>query len=459
MRFDALAGQRVAIWGAGREGRAAWTALRARLPEQSVTWLCRPEEAVELTRLADARTHVHAGEVDADTLARFDYVIKSPGISPYIEAVRAAQARGMRLTSGTALWFGEHVGARTIAVTGTKGKSTTSALIAHLLRAAGKRVALCGNIGLPLLEMLDPPVAPEWWVIEMSSFQTRELDAWPEIAVVLNLFPEHLDWHGDLARYYDDKLRLLGDGEQRPRVAVLNVEQPELHGRVPEAITRWFGGTVGFHLEGARIVRDRDTVIELHRIPLPGRHNAVNLCAALTAIEAAGHDPMALVGQVAHFRPLPHRLQVLGECDGLIWVNDSIATTPHASLAALAHFRANTVTVLVGGHDRGLSWRAFREALAAQPIHAVVTMGANGARIAEELNALPRELTRVASTRNLDEAVAVAREVTPPGGVVLLSPGAPSFGEFRDYTERGRRFAELAGFDPASIAHIEGMGV
>ena len=452
MRIADLAEKRVAVWGAGREGRAAILALRRELPSLAFDVICSPEERASLERdaalsdLPPLPQFVTATPA-AESLARYDVVVKSPGISPYKSPVPEAIAAGVRFVSGTALWFGEHGNARTIAVTGTKGKSTTTALIAHLLRAAGKRVALCGNIGVPLLELLNPEAEPDWWVMELSSFQTRDMEAVPEIAVVLNVYPEHLDWHGSFERYAHDKLRILGDDGARPRIAVVG----------PDAPTVTFGVPVGFHVTAEGIARDDRLLVPWRGLPLPGRHNALNVCAALTVLERIGIDVDAVLPALATFEALPHRLQPLGVRDGIEYVNDSIATTPHATLAALAFFAHREVTVLVGGHDRGVPWDVFRTAMEAVPINAVVAMGANAARIARSLEGL--DAPRVVRATSLDDAMRQARALTPPGGVVLLSPGAPSFGEFRDYVERGRRFAALAGFDPETISSIEGLGI
>src|SRR5690606_18793735 len=173
------------------------------------------------------------------------------GISPYRPEAAAAAAQGTCFVGGTALWFAGHADARTVCLTGTKGKSTTTALLAHLLRAGGRRTALAGNIGLPLLEVPEDP-APEFWAVELSSYQTGDVaasGARPEVAVVLNLFPEHLDWHGSHERYLADKLRLVTGA--RPRVAVLNAADPRLAAlRLPHSEVRWFGHGDGWHLRG-----------------------------------------------------------------------------------------------------------------------------------------------------------------------------------------------------------------
>ena len=450
MRFDELRDRRVAIWGFGREGHAVIKALRARLPEQALTLFCSAAE-VEAARAFDAALDIVVGEPDAVALARFDVVVKSPGISAYKPALLAAQAQGTRFTSGTALWFGEHPDARVIAVTGTKGKSTTSALLAHLARALGVRTALAGNIGLPLPELLDQHA--DLWVIELSSFQTGE--AGPlELGVVTSLYEEHLDWHGSRERYVADKLKLADVSGQ----LLVNGLQPNLlqyTAAHPHRLV--FGTPEGWHVRDGMICRGAQAVFDSVALAAPGLHNALNACAALTALETLGLDAIAAVPALATFRPLPHRLQPLGEHDGWHWVNDSISTTPLATLAALESLHGRAVTVLVGGHDRGLDWTPFVEAMRSAPAHAIVCMGANGARIEAALREAEVRCP-ILPVDDLAGAVAEAKTHTPRGGVILLSPGAPSFDQFKDYAERGRRFAALAGFDVA-ITGIEGLGI
>ena len=460
MRISQLDGRRVALWGWGREGRAAWRAVRAALPALPLTLFCNPAEAAEAAALGDALLDTRA-VADAEALSAFDVVVKSPGISPYRPEALDAAARGTRFIGGTALWFAAHPQARTVCVTGTKGKSTTTSLLAHLLRAGGHRTALAGNIGLPLLEVPDEP-APEFWAIELSSYQTGDVassDVRPEVAVVLNLFPEHLDWHGSEARYVDDKLKLVT--EARPRTAVLNAADPRLAALdLPDSRVVWFNRDDGWHLRGDALYRGEAFVFDTLAVPLPGRHNRGNLCAVLAAIEALGVDAAPLAPAALDFRPLPHRLQWLGERDGLAWVNDSISTTPHASLAALDCHRERRVAILLGGHDRGLDWHDFADHLRQAAPDAVVTMGGNGPRIHALLAPLAAEgRFALEAADDLADAVARARRLLGGQGVVLLSPGAPSFGAYRDYTERGRHFAALGGFDPDAISAIPGLGV
>ncbi len=436
------------------------------MPSLPLTLFCNEAEAVDAAALDDPGLSVET-QATAERLSAFDVVIKSPGISPNTPAAIAAAGTGTRFIGGTGLWFAEHAAedglvAHAFCVTGTKGKSTTTSLLAHLLRVAGHRAALAGNIGLPLLEVLDPQPAPDDWAIELSSYQTGDVaasGARPDVAIVLNLFPEHLDWHGSEARYIEDKLKLVT--EAHPRVAVLNAADPRLAALpLPHSEVRWFNHADGWHLREDDLYRGDVFVMDTRPLPLPGRHNRGNLCAVLTALEAAGIDALPLAAHAQSFRPLPNRLQAMGTRDGITWVNDSISTTPHATLAALECFAGRRIALLVGGHDRGVDWSDFAAHMRQQAPHAIITMGANGARIHALLAPLADEGGFIlAGVGTLPEAIAAARTILGDEGVVLLSPGAPSFGQYRDYVARGRHFAELAGFDPDDITAIPGLGI
>lgn len=463
-------GARVALWGWGRESRAALAAMRAGrvagiAADAPVALLCNGDEAGAVHALGDPALRTFTS-VDADTLAAFDLVIKSPGISPYRDDAQAALGRGTRFVGATGLWFAAQAARgevleRAICVTGTKGKSTTTALLAHLLRAAGHRTALAGNIGLPLLELPVDDV-PAFHAIELSSYQTGDVadtGVRPDVAVVVNLFPEHLDWHGSHARYVADKLRLVT--EAHPRVAVLNAGDPVLASlALPRSDVHWFNTEAGWHLRGTMLCKGAHELMDTAALPLAGHHNRSNLCAVLTALDAVGLDGAAMAHHAASFQPLPHRLQTLGTRDGIAYVNDSISTTPHASLAALDVFAERPVAILVGGHDRGLPWDAFVDGIRRQPPAAVITMGANGPRIHELVAPLAAQSRIVLhAAHDMDDAVRLAREALPAVGVVLLSPGAPSFGAYTDYVARGRDFARVSGFDPDAISAIAGLGI
>ncbi len=461
MRISELEGQRVAVWGWGAEGRAAFGAIRRRLPGSHLTLLVDEGGAPVFDLPSGENTSVVMG-VDATQLSAFDVVIKSPGISAVRPEIAAACETGTRFMGGTALWFAEHPAARTLCVTGTKGKSTTTALLAHLLRAGGHRTALAGNIGLPLLDLLDPDVEPDFWCIELSSFQTRDVAASrtrPTVAVVLNLFPEHLDWHGTRQRYVADKLALLTGAE--PHVAVLPANDAFLREHVaPSTRLAEFGAMSGWHVADGAIVFADEPCMPLAALPIPGFHNAANLCAALTAIDAVGINARELLPFASDFQPLPHRLQRLGTLGGISFVNDSISTTPHASIAALESLPGERVVIIVGGHDRGLDWAPFAAHVAEHPPIGIVTQGANGTRIRHALeDAAASASTLLEQCAGVESAVARARALLDGEGTVLLSPGAPSFDAYRDYADRGMHFTRVAGFDDAVQTAIAGLGI
>ena len=445
MRISELAGRRVAILGAGREGLAAWRAIRRRFPRQDL-WLLteRAPAGGALPDLDERCDHLVVAPFEAGALEGFEVLVRSPGVSLYRPALRRAAEDGARVTTGTNLWFAEHPGERTICVTGTKGKSTTVALLAHLLRAAGAEAVAAGNIGRPLLDC--EGMEASWWVVELSSYQIADLDARPDVAVLLNLSEEHLDWHGDVARYQRDKLRLAGLADDG--LVVANHRDPVLRRALAdrEAVA-WFGVPDGFHVAEGGLYRGDAPVLTPADSPLRGRHNLENLAAALTVLRAIGVDAGPLAKALQGFEPLAHRLQPVGERDGVRYVDDSISTTPVSTLAALEACAGSPVVLLVGGLDRGLDWRAFARAVRAAPPRAIIGMPDSGAAVIDCLAAegvAPE--AGLHRAEGLEAAVRLAARLAVHGGTVLLSPGAPSFPRFRDYRERGEAFARAAGF-------------
>ena len=448
MGIRRLEQKRVALWGFGREGRAALAALRGRFPDKSLTVVVPGEDQDRVRGEIDVPGLEVVDDRDLQrTLHGFDVVLKSPGISPYREDLEQVRARGVELVSGTQLWFEEHANERILCVTGTNGKSTTATMLSQLLRARGMTVELGGNIGRPLMSLLDLELRPDLWVVELSSFQTFDLDATPEVAVLLNLHPEHLDWHRTVENYYRDKLRIFAG--RGPGTAVVNYRDPvsmqhlsDIHGE-----KRFFNHPAAVHVKDGAL-RDGETrLCPVEDFPLPGEHNLSNLCAALTALKAVGGDLHEAVDVLSSLKGLEHRLDTVACKRGLTFVDDSISTTPQSALAALRSYRGCPATILAGGLDRGLDWTAFADAVLAGEAHAVITLPDSGPQIAALIRARRSTLGRASGlelreAENLEAAVELATEITPEGGVVLLSPGAPSFGRFRDYEERGAAFAE-----------------
>ncbi len=448
MHISALKNAQVGIWGAGREGAAALRALRAYAAPTEITVVTdQPPSAAERARCeTSSEVRFVWGDQGIAALLRCDVVIRSPGVSVYRPEHAELVTAGVSMTTGTNLWFAEHADELVIGVTGTKGKSTTAALLAHALARLGIRAPMVGNIGQPLLDWLRPESPPDAWVVELSSYHTADIRFTPRVGVLLNLSREHLNWHGTEERYYRDKLNLFAhraDGQ-----AVLNWRDHQVRsyaGHLP-AVT-WFGRGDGYSERNREIWHADRPFLPAGSLPLPGRRNVENACAALAALNVAGWnvtDPDVFRG----FHPLPHRLEIVAEGDGLIFVDDSIATTPKATLAALDAFAGRPIAVLVGGQDRRQDYTELADMIIhSADVRAVVALPDNGLRVLSQIRAQPGELgcaAQLFDARNLEEAVATAVRSLPDGGVVLLSPGAPSFGHFRDFEERGERFAEAA---------------
>ncbi len=467
VRFSELDGARIGVWGAGREIRSFADQLARRLPDARIVvaaFDAAPADDVrDALRAPDTRIVTCDGNGDGNgddavvaALAGCDVVVRSPGVSIHRPQLRAVLAAGTPVTTATALWLAERGGEGVIGVTGTKGKSTTAALACHLARAAGRTAQLAGNIGVPALDLLDLEPA-DVTVVELSSYHTADLQAGPEVAVVTSLFREHTDWHGSEEAYRADKLRLLG--LPGVRVAVVNGRDQRLRDALPSGggegderpagahagpqVVRyglpdgWDAVAGGIALRGQRVAADAE-------LPLRGEHNALNLCAALTALEALGVAPPPLAASLQGFQPLAHRLQTVLERDGVLWVDDSISTTPESTVAALASFPGREIVLIGGGQDRGQDYAPLGRALADAGA-SVLGVPSTGPRlIAAALDAgVPAE--RAIETEGMEEAVTRALALAPPGAVILLSPAAPSYDRYRDFEERGERFQQLAG--------------
>ncbi len=426
---------RIAVWGFGVEGRATAAYLARFHPGCRFTVFCRPEEKPAPADAPACDWEFCTELVSSDGLNAFDLVIKSPGISPYQPP---ADTVSVPMVGATALWFAYHRHGRVIAVTGTKGKSTSASLLAHVLRGLGFSVNLAGNIGVALLETVEFPA--DWTVLETSSYQAADGTISADVALLLNLFPEHLDWHGSEARYYTDKLRLLENARQAVLGQPLGHFESRLHG-AGLATPAWLkkARTPQWQVSGDEVRCQGQAVFRASDWVLPGRHNLQNLAAVLEVIDGLGLPVAKALELARSFQPLPHRLQPLGRIGQWHWINDSIASTPHASLAALATLEPRNTGLILGGYDRQLDWDEFARAIAANPPACLIVTGENASRILAALKQQPL-LSRIVRAENMAEAVALAQIHTPKGGTVLLSPGAPSFDAFANYAQRGEAF-------------------
>ncbi|HEX8104988.1 MAG TPA: UDP-N-acetylmuramoyl-L-alanine--D-glutamate ligase [Solirubrobacteraceae bacterium] len=424
MRFSELDGRRVGLWGLGRETRSLARQLAVRLPGARIVAVIG-EETVPGARLV-APADAAAAEIDV--------LVRSPGVSIHRPEVRAVAAR-VPVVTATGLWLAERGGRRVIGVTGTKGKSTTATMVAHLLGAAGVPAHLAGNIGRPALDLLDAP-PDDWAVVELSSYQIADLPVGPQVALVTNLFKEHVDWHGDEATYRREKLRLLGLPGVEARVLPA--------GRaVAGAEARRFGAPDAWHAAADGVREGGALRVALADLPLRGRHNAENLAAALAALDAAGLPRPPLPAAVRGIAALPHRLQTVSTAGGIEWVDDSISTTPESAAAALDAYAGRPLVLIAGGLDRDQEYGALGTAVARRDA-ALIGLPTTGGRLLAAARAAGLAPERTVAAADMDAAVAAARRFAAPGTVGLLSPAAPSYHANRSFEERGAHFAALA---------------
>jgi UDP-N-acetylmuramoyl-L-alanine---L-glutamate ligase len=430
----------IAIWGYGKEGQAALEFLRAQRPEARKFVLDDAGVPKGAATPADAEVIQGAAEVEAAIRSgRFDVIIKSPGISLYRDEIAEARRRGVRFTSGTNLWFENNPGVRKIVVTGTKGKSTTARVLHHVLNARGVRASLLGNVGVAALSQNPGEAAEDYAVIELSSYQLADLEHAPDFVIVTNLFPEHAPWHGGVEQYYQDKLRALRLGERTVRIC--NHANDELRRRVSDLTDIvWFNTRDGFYAGDGGLCW-RGSPVDCSSSPLKGAHNLSNLAAVCTLGALLGLPGIEKRVDLSGFRQLPHRMEEFVE-GGVICVDDSISTIPEATLAALDVYADRRVTAFIGGADRGQDYGPLCRVLKERRIGGVFLLPVTGDRAFDALSR-ERQPFPVVRAADLDQAVREAMAAAQPGDVLLLSPGAPSFGQFRNFEERGQRFKAL----------------
>ncbi len=450
----------VGVLGLARSGRAA--ALLALAAGESVF----ASDAGSGAEVQDAAAVVRQSGGEAETgghtverLAACDLLVLSPGIPPDAAVLRDPRLARVPRISELEFAF-RHLRTPVVAITGTNGKSTVTAMTAHLLKEGGLNAVAAGNIGLALSEVALRHTPPDWAVVECSSFQLAEIDTFaPQIGVVTNLAPDHLDRYAALEAYYADKARLFANASETSRW-VLNGDDARVLALPGNAPGQRFlfrvagplapGQSGGFIQDGMLTLRLGDddlSLVDVHELRILGAHNVANALAASLAAALAGAGAEALRSGLRDFGGLEHRLEVLGEHDGVLWINDSKATNVASTLVALQGMTRPTV-LLLGGRHKGEPYTMLLPALRDR-VRAVVAYGEAAAQVQADLGGhVP--VTRVDG--DFATVVARAAALARPGDVLLLSPACSSYDMFSDFEERGRQFRELmprVGDEPA----------
>jgi len=439
LSWSDLRGARVGVWGLGREGHANLRKLHA-LGAAPVLVDDHP----------DALDVLATSEGGLAALERCDVVVKTPGLSRYRPEVARLNELGIPVTGGLGLWLAEQDLRRVLCVTGTKGKSTTASLTGHLLTGLGYRCLVGGNIGVVPYDPADPAAAGEfdYWVIEVSSYQATDLPYTPPVAGVTSLHPDHLDWHGGVEQYYQDKLSMCTQPGADLTVVNGDSELLRQHEKLLGPRVEW----VSQHDDPGA-----DWMAPLGLLGLHNRRNALiaKRCLAALGIPAATDDS-ALRAAAAGYQGLPSRLTPIRTVAGVTFIDDSLSTNVLPTLAALDAFPGRRIALIVGGHDRGIDYVPLAEGVLARDAPTfILTLPDSGPRIhaaIEQSRTVKPEtgypeigqsgtVVTVTDCPGLDGAVAEGFRWAQPDGIVLLSPAAPSFGRFRDYRDRSEAFA------------------
>ncbi len=449
-------GVRVVILGAARQGLALARFLVGRgavvtLSDKKPTG----QMADAIQSLEGLPIRWFLGGHPFEMLEGADLLCLSGGVPLDQPIVAEARRHSIPLSNDSQV-FMKAVPCRVIGITGSAGKTTTTTLVGRMAESAVKppcKAWVGGNIGLPLIEYLDEIKPEDTVVLELSSFQLELMTVSPQVAAILNITPNHLDRHGDMQAYTAAKTRILAF-QGKEDCAVLGREDPGAWGLAPLVKGRLvsFGaarppaGEDGAFVEGDRLYIQHDGQVEelapLSQVALRGRHNLLNVLTACAIAAASGFDAPAIQAGIEGFTGVPHRLEMVGAVRGAAWYNDSIATAPERTIAAINSFEEPLV-LLLGGRDKNLPWDELAS-LVHQRVDHVVVFGEAGPKILQALGPLQpgRRPFTLTYCQSLSQAVLAASQVAEEGDVVLLSPGGTSFDEFKDFEERGERYRQ-----------------
>lgn len=424
MRFE----EPVLLYGAGREAISTRAFLKARQPDLKVYVTVDSGEA----DIPDTEVIAPADLPAAIRAHRFGLIVKSPGVSRYKDIFDIARDVGIPVTSNLNLWASAYrVGRTVIAISGTKGKSTTATLVHLMLTRSGIDAGLGGNVGVAPLEIADRHAVV---VLELSSYQTSDMSFLPDIAAITNLYPEHVDWHGSIERYYKDKLHLIDRDGGFPVALGAAAKGNSLVAKAVRDHRRLL----------ADLTQEQSSAIDkaVAASRLKGAHNLDNARLAAQIALAAGATLDGIVRGIAAFTPLPHRLEE-HKFGGTLFVNDSISTTPEATKAALAAYRGYRLALIAGGHEREQDYDELATLLVGYGVTTLACLPVTGARLAAATRAAAPHISVLAEP-DLEAAMHKLHALRRDFDAVILSPGAPSYNQFKNFEERGHRFIELA---------------
>lgn len=454
--LTSLTSAKICLVGLAREGLATYRFLRQVFPTLSLGLADQqPLEKLSVDwrtiQTQDPNITWHLGDQFAKLVGNYTVLFLTPGIPTTQSTIAEALNQGAQLHSNTQLFF-ELCPCQSIGVTGTKGKSTTTSLIHHVLSSAGLPAVLLGNIGIPPLSALEKLTPESLAIVELSCHQLQHLTLSPHIAVIQDITREHLDYYPDLESYIAAKASITTHQSADDFVVFdPNCQNPHGLAMQSKAQPLRFSTHIDHEncevwLEDNAIIWQGERILTTSEVPLPGRHNVTNVLPSIIIGKHYGLSNQQITDAIKSFRGLPHRLERVATIDEVQFYNDSLATEPNATIGAIEAFADRPVVLLAGGYERKQEYQELAKVIATSSVKALLLFPTTGQRLGElvsaELNLKPRSFI-VKQVTSMEEAVEFAKELAQPGDVVLLSPAAASFGMFKDYQERGERFTEL----------------
>ena len=375
-------------------------------------------------------------------ISRFDLIVRSPIIKPADILEASNQNVKDKITSNTNEFLNVCPTKNIIGVTGTKGKGTTSTLIAKLITSLGKTVHLGGNIGKPALELLNENIQPQDWVVlELSSFQLIDIKKSPHIAVCLMVVAEHLDWHPEINDYFNAKTQLFR--YQNSDDVAIYYANNENSKRIASTSKGWkipYLDIPGAIIKNGYVEIANEQICSTSELGLLGEHNWQNVCAAVTVAWQIGQDTDKIRQVLKDFNGLEHRLELVKVIDGVSYYDDSFGTTPETAIVAIESFK-QPIILIIGGSDKGASYDDLAMTIKKNAVKSVVLIGNQGPRIEESLTKINYADYQYGGD-NMQSIVTTAQSLTKPGDVVLLSPACASFDMFNNYKDRGDKFKQ-----------------
>lgn len=462
MKLQELENKSILIIGFAREGMATFAFLKKNLPESKIT-ITDTRSLEELPKEARLLINTHAPELLLQEkyltgLEKFEVIIKIPSLSYLDPRIQKAQENGVKITSSTNIFYANTT-AEIIAITGSKGKSTTSTLIYQILKNAGKNVELIGNIGEPAIAYLGKETKDQLYVFEMSSYQLEDFEYAPHIGVFVSFFPDHIDHHGNIEEYFKAKSNIATHMKSND-IFVYNAASEKIAA---------FADTLGclkapFNDENKSVIKEDglyykgEKVLSLQNVQLIGKHNLENILGVITAVKQYDISNEIIETAVSQFTGLEHRLEEVRTFKGITFYNDAISTTPESTIAAINAMPEKIGTIILGGLDRGYDFSEIAQVVLDRQISHVILLPDSGKKIWEEIQQrgqnqnYPPSLERRGLgggylpthtfVTNMEECVKDAYKNTPKGTICLLSCASPSYSIFKNFEDKGTQFKE-----------------